>query len=100
MRNTAALALTRSDAHVVFTPPSRFHVCSSSYASNPGGDAGLKPPALKPRATTPYTIISGCSRRATDNWGDTLEKPSSAVTRRPGASVGVKNVLREASLFS
>ena len=25
-----------------------FHVFSSPYASDPAGDAGLKPPALKP----------------------------------------------------
>src|SRR5262245_23305525 len=100
MRNTAAFAITRPPIHVVFTPPSRFHVCSSPYDSNPGGDAALNPPALNPRATTPYTVAAGSNRNATENWGDTLEKPSSAVTRRPGAIAGAKNVLSDACLFS
>ena len=50
MWNTAAFAATRPLAHMVFTPPSKFHVCSSMYTCV-GGDAGLNPPALYPFAT-------------------------------------------------
>ena len=58
----------------------------------PTGDAGLNPPALKPRATAAYTMSSGRTRSAALICGETFEKLSSGVTRRPGAIAGVKNV--------